>query len=60
MAGSDQSNRSKAAAAALKKRGIFHGKRMSSPYPNSGGRTMSDGPGSSKYQRLLASRGRRG
>lgn len=35
----------------LKARGIYHGKRMSRPYPNSGGLTMTWGPGSSKAQR---------
>lgn len=40
-------------AADLKERGIYHGKRITSPYPNSGGSTMVNQPGSSKYQRLM-------
>ena len=56
MAAADQRARSQAAAAALLKRGIFHGKRQTSPYPNSGGLTMTPGPGSSRYQRLMASK----
>lgn len=40
-------------AADLKARGIYHGKRVTSPYPNSGGSTMVNKPGSSKYQRLM-------
>lgn len=40
-------------AADLVRRGIFHGKRLTSPAPNSGGTTMVNQPGSSKYQRLM-------
>lgn len=49
-------NRAKSAkmAADLVKRGIYHGKRMTKPYPNSGGTTMTSGPGSSKAQRRVA------
>lgn len=46
-------------AADLVARGFHHGKRQSKPYPNSGGTTATGGPGSSKYQRLLARLGRR-
>lgn len=35
----------------LAKRGIFHGKRTSKPYPNSGGTTAVNAPESSKLQR---------
>lgn len=36
----------------LKERGIYHGKRTTHPYPNSGGLTMVvNVAGSSKYQR---------
>lgn len=38
-------------AADLKARGIYHGKRTTSPYPNSGGETMVWKPGSSKNHR---------
>jgi len=55
MAAAEQRLKSAKAAAALKARGIFHGKRLSSPFPNSGGLTMSAGPGSARYQRLVAS-----
>lgn len=58
MGAAEQRNKSAKAAAALKARGIFHGKRTTTPAPNSGGLTMSKGPGSSKYQRLLGRRGR--
>lgn len=46
-------NRAKSArmAADLVKRGIFHGKRTTHPYANSGGLTMVNEPGSSKAQR---------
>lgn len=56
MAASDQRAKSQKMAADLIDRGFWHGRRMSSPYPNSGGLTMTAGPGSSKYQRLMASR----
>lgn len=47
-------NRAKSSkmAADLKAKGIFHGRRMTKPYPNSGGLTMvMNTTGSSKYQR---------
>ena len=37
-------------------RGIFHGKRTSKPFPNSGGLTMVMAPGSSRYQRRQANK----
>ncbi len=41
----------------LKDRGIFHGRRMTTPYPNSGGETMvMNAAGSSKYQRRIKRR----
>jgi hypothetical protein len=54
MNASDQRTRSQKAAAALLARGIYHGKRQSRPAPNSGGLTMTAGPGSAKYQRRRA------
>jgi rhodanese-related sulfurtransferase len=54
----DRSNKSKQAAAALKARGIFHGKRLSKPYPNSGGLTMTWEGGSAAYRRQ-AKKGRK-
>lgn len=57
MSKSTEAAKHKKMAADLLKRGIFHGKRTSSPYPNSGGMTMTSGPGSSKYQRLLGVKG---
>lgn len=56
MALSDQRSKSQKMAMDLVKRGIFHGRRMTRPYPNSGGLTMVNAPGSSKYQRLNAHR----
>jgi len=53
MGASENRLKSQRMAADLVKRGIFHGKRTSHPYPNSGGTTMGKGPGSSKYQRYL-------
>lgn len=46
-------SRAKAAkmAADMVARGIYHGRRMTKPYPNSGGTTMVNAPGSSKNQR---------
>ena len=38
-------------AADLVKRGIFHGKRLTRPFANSGGTTMTFGPGSAAAQR---------
>ena len=54
MSAADQRAKSAKMAADLVKRGIYHGRRMTSPYPNSGGTTMVFAPGSSKYQRLVA------
>lgn len=54
MGAAEQRNKSQAMAADLLKRGIWHGRRMTSPHPNSGGTTMVFAPGSSKYQRLVA------
>lgn len=51
MSAASQRERSQKTAEDLKRRGIFHGKRMSKPYPDSGGLTMTWGPGSSKYKR---------
>lgn len=51
MGRSEQRNKSQKAAADLLKRGIFHGKRLSKPNPNSGGLTMVNAPGSAKNQR---------
>lgn len=51
MSASAQKERSQRNAADLLKRGFFHGKRQSKPYANSGGTTMTPGPGSSKAQR---------
>lgn len=52
MAAAEQRAKSAKMAADLVKRGIHHGKRTTRPYANSGGTTMTAGPGSSKYQRL--------
>ena len=50
----EQRTKSAKNAADLKARGISHGKRMSSPYPNSGGRTMNmHQVGSAANQRRL-------
>lgn len=43
-------------AAHLKSKGIYHGKRVTSPAPNSGGLTITKGPGSAAYQRLMKKR----
>lgn len=56
MAGSDKSAKSKAAAAELRRRGIYHGVRLTRPAVNSGGLTMSKEPGSSNYQKRSAGR----
>jgi len=53
MGAAEQRQKSASMAADLVKRGIYHGKRLTKPYPNSGGLTMTKGPGSSKYQRLM-------
>lgn len=53
MSAAEQRQKSSKMAADLVKRGIYHGKRQSKPYPNSGGLTMTNGPGSSKYQRMM-------
>lgn len=56
MGKSEQRLRSQRAAADLVARGFFHGKRQSKPRPNSGGLTMVNAAGSSKYQRLIESK----
>lgn len=45
-----------AMAAHLVKSGIWHGKRKTSPAPNSGGLTMVNEAGSSKNQRMVKAR----
>jgi hypothetical protein len=52
MSASDQRAKSQKMAQDMAKRGIYHGRRLTSPYPNSGGTTMVNAPGSSKTQRL--------
>lgn len=56
MGASEQRLKSQRTAADLVRRGIYHGKRQSKPYANSGGLTMTSGPGSSKYQRRISKR----
>lgn len=52
MGAAEQRAKSSKMASDLVKKGIFHGKRMTSPYKNSGGTTMAMGvAGSSKNQR---------
>lgn len=52
MAAADQRAKSSKMAADLVKRGYYHGRRMTSPYKNSGGTTMvMNTVGSSKFQR---------
>ena len=51
MGKAEQKAKNSKMADELLKRGIYHGKRQSSPYPNSGGTTMVNAPGSSKNQR---------
>lgn len=58
MSKNAQKEKSQRNAADLLARGFWHGRRQSKPYPNSGGTTMTSGPGSSKYQRLMAKIGR--
>ena len=60
MSAANQRTRSQAAAAALVKRGIWHGKRESKPRPNSGGTTMTWDAGSTRYKRLVERRQRKG
>lgn len=55
MSKTDQRNRSQKMAADLIARGYPHGRRRSRPYPNSGGTTMVNAPGSSRYHRYVAS-----
>lgn len=58
MAAAEQRAKSSKMAADLVKRGIYHGKRQTSPYANSGGTTMvQNTAGSSNYQRLMRKRG---
>lgn len=47
-----------AMAASLLAKGIWHGRRLTRPYPNSGGTTMVNAPGSAKAQRRDTRRGR--
>lgn len=56
MALADQRARAAKMAKDLIARGYPHGRRMTKPYANSGGLTMNWAPGSSKYQRLQASK----
>lgn len=51
MGKAEQKAKNSKMAADLVSRGIYHGKRTTSPAPNSGGRTMVNAPGSSKNQR---------
>lgn len=54
MSAADQRAKSSKMAADLVKRGIYHGKRLTSPHKNSGGTTAVNLPGSSKNHRRLA------
>jgi hypothetical protein len=54
MSAADQRAKSAKMAADLAKRGIYHGKRLTSPHKNSGGTTMVFAAGSSKNQRRNA------
>lgn len=56
MSASAQRERSQRAAADLLARGIWHGRRMTAPYPNSGGMTGVNLPGSSKAHRRAKTR----
>lgn len=49
--GQDRSAKDKKMASDLVKRGIYHGKRLTSPYPNSGGLTMTYDAGSTNHKR---------
>lgn len=62
MGAAENRNKSQAMAADLLKRGYPHGRRASRPAPNSSGNTLTGGPGSSRYQRLVATQrsGRKG
>lgn len=51
MGAAENRNKSQAMAADMVKRGIHHGKRMTKPYPHSGGMPTLGAVGSSKYQR---------
>jgi hypothetical protein len=55
MALADQRAKSAKMAKDLVARGYPHGRRQSSPYPNSGGTTAVWAPGSAKYQRRVQS-----
>lgn len=57
MSKAAQRERSQKNAEDLRKRGYFHGRRMCRPVADSGGTTMSSGPGSSKYRRYLKTKG---
>ena len=56
MARKGEMGGAKSAAAFLKRKGILHGMRQSRPFPNSGGLTMTGGPGSAAYQRRAPQR----
>lgn len=56
MGAAENRSKSQKMAADLVARGFWHGRRATKPYPNSGGTTMVHAPGSSKAQRLRASR----
>ena len=58
MGASERRAKDSKMAADLVARGIFHGKRQTSPSRNSGGTTMVFAPGSSKAQRLTDKKNR--
>lgn len=49
--GQDRAAKDKKMAADLVKRGIYHGRRMTQPYANSGGLTMTYDAGSTNHKR---------
>lgn len=56
MGKAEDRNKHQKMAEDLRKRGIFHGKRLSKPYPNSGGeysQSWVSRVGSAAYQRLM-------
>lgn len=53
MGKAEQRNRSQKMAADFIARGIWHGKRTTKPYANSGGMPVIGAVGSSKFQRLM-------
>lgn len=56
MGAAAQKQKDAAMAAMLVKSGYPHGRRRTSPRPNSGGLTMTPGPGSAAFQRRDAAR----